>query len=49
MHMTESSVQFFLSKTAINIIENDYQYFRKDCCINISIRDVLLMFLEHHQ
>jgi len=50
MYITKSRVQwFFLVKTAIAITENDYQYFGKDCCINILIKDVVLMFLEHHK
>ena len=51
MHMTENRVQwlFFKIKTAINITENDYQYFGKDYCMNISITDAVLMFLEHHK
>jgi hypothetical protein len=35
MNMIESSVYFFLVKTAINITENDYQYFRRNCCMDI--------------
>jgi hypothetical protein len=50
IHMTDSRVQrFFLVKTAVTITENDYQYFGKDCCLYISIRDVVLMFFEHHK
>jgi hypothetical protein len=46
---SEQGPVFFLVKTAVTITESDYQYFGKDCCINISIREVVLMFLEHHK
>jgi hypothetical protein len=48
MHLTDSRVRWrFFIKTMMNITENNYQYFEKDCCINISIIKVVVIFREH--